>query len=380
MTEMAGYERPGFFGNGNRSKEITYSYGPQSWFDDTKAECLATESSVTMFDQSCYVKFRVEGRDACRILNHVSAGNVDVRAGKVVYTQWLNSRGGIEADVTITRLSETEFLVVTIAASQSRDMAWLKRNTPDDAHVVVTDITPGLPMLALMGPKSRDLLEKLSGSDLSNDAFPFGTSREIEIGYGSVRASRLTFVGELGWELYIPADLATHVFDRIVEVGAEFDLGHAGFFALNSLRMEKGYRHWGHDIGEEDTPRQAGLSFAVDYEKLEFIGRDALLAERDRGIPTKRLVQFRLPEGCRDMLYHEEPIWKDGDIVGSITSGGFGHRLDRSLGMGYVNCADGVSKAFLESNEFEIEIACERIPSEPSLQPFLDPKNLRIKV
>lgn len=379
MTEMAGYERPGFFARDGRSTEIGYSYGPQSWFDDTKAECLATESAVTMFDQSCYVKFRVEGRDACRVLNHVSAGNVDVPEGKVVYTQWLNPRGGIEADVTISRLSETEFLVVTIAASQARDMSWLKRHIPDDAHVVVTDVTPGLPMLAVMGPKSRDLLQRISGTDLSNEAFAFGTSQEIEIGYGTVRASRLTFVGELGWELYIPADFAPHVFDRIADAGEEFGLNHAGFFALNSLRMEKGYRHWGHDIGEEDTPKQAGLSFAVDYNKPEFIGRDALLRERDAGVPTKRLVQFKLPEGSRDMLYHEEPIWKDGQIVGSITSGGYGHRLERSMGMGYVNCTDGVTKDFLASGGFEIEIACARIPAEPSLQPFLDPKNTRIK-
>lgn len=203
--------------------------------------------------------------------------------------------------------------------------------------------------------------------------------QEIEIGYGTVRASRLTFVGELGWELYIPADFAPHVFDRIADAGEEFGLNHAGFFALNSLRMEKGYRHWGHDIGEEDTPKQAGLSFAVDYNKPEFIGRDALLRERDAGVPTKRLVQFKLPEGSRDMLYHEEPIWKDGQIVGSITSGGYGHRLERSMGMGYVNCTDGVTKDFLASGGFEIEIACARIPAEPSLQPFLDPKNTRIK-
>jgi len=380
MTEMSGYERPGFFAKDGRPTEIDYSFGPQSWFDDTKAECLQTQSSVTVFDQSCYVKFRVEGRDACKVLNEVSAGNVDVPVGKVVYTQWLNPRGGIEADVTITRLSETAYLVVTIAASQTRDMSWLRRHIPDDASVVVTDVTPGMPMLAVMGPNSRALLEKLSGADLSNEAFPFGTSQEIEIGYGTVRASRLTFVGELGWELYMPADFSAHVFDRLTEVGRDFDLGHAGFFALNSLRMEKGYRHWGHDIGEEDTPIEGGLSFAVDYNKSSFIGRDALLKQKEAGIPKKRLVQFQLPEGCQKMLYHEEPIRKDGEIIGSITSGGFGHRINRSLGMGYIHCEDGVSKDFINSGGFEVEIACEPIEVTTTFGSFYDPKNERIKV
>ncbi len=379
MTEAAGYERPGFFAREGRPTRIGYSYGPQSWFEDARAECLATQSAVTLFDQSCYVKFRVEGRDACAVLNRVSAGNVDVPPGKVVYTQWLNPRGGIEADVTITRLSETAYLLVTIAASQTRDLSWLRRHIPDDAAVVVTDVTPGLPMLALMGPKSRALLERLSGADLSNAAFPFGTSQKIAIGYAPVRASRLTFVGELGWELYIPADFAAHVFDRIVAAGPEFGLAHAGFFALNSLRIEKGYRHWGHDIGEEDTPLQAGLSFAVAYDKPDFIGRDALLRAREAGIPTRRLVQFQLPEGCRQMLYHEEPILKEGRIVGSVTSGGYGHRLDRSMGMGYVQAAGGVTGDFLASGGFEIEIACERYPATASLAPFLDPRGTRIK-
>ena len=382
MTEVAGYERPGFFARKGRPSDITYSYGPQSWFDDTREECLNTQSAVSLFDQSCYVKFRMEGADACKVLNRICAGNVDVPVGKVVYTQWLNERGGIEADITVTRLSETAFLIVSIAASQTRDFAWLRRHLPEEAHVVVTDVTAGLPMLALMGPKSRALLQRLSGEDLSNSAFPFGTSREIEIGYAVVRASRLTFVGELGWEIYIPADFALHVFDRIADAGQAFGLGHAGFFALNSLRMEKGYRHWGHDISEEDTPIEAGLSFAVDYDKPGgFIGYEALVKARAAGVPTKRLVQFQLePSASSVMLYHEEPIWKDGQIVGSITSGGYGYRIGRSLGMGYVHCPEGVTADYLASGGFEIEVACEKFKAEPSLRPFLDPKNERIKV
>ncbi|MFD0986268.1 GcvT family protein [Methyloligella solikamskensis] len=379
MTEAAGYERPGFFAGDGSSTEIGYSFGPQSWFDDAKRESLNTETNVTLFDQSCYVKFRVEGRDACKVLNHVSANNVDVEPGKVVYTQWLNERGGIEADVTITRLSETAYMVVTIVASQMRDFSWLQRHIPEDAHAIVTDVSPAMAMLALMGPKSRALLQKVSTADLSNEGFPFGTSREIEIGYAMVRASRLTYVGELGWELYIPSDFALHVFDRIVETGDEFGLQCGGFFAINSMRMEKAYRHWGHDIGEDDTPVEAGLSFAVDFDKPSgFIGQSAVVAQRQAGVPTKRLVQFQLSEiETPPLLYHEEPIWKDDKIVGSITSGGYGHRIGRSLGMGYVHCEDGVGKDFLRDGGFEIEVACERYSAEPSLSPFLDPSRSR---
>ncbi|MCB1435076.1 MAG: aminomethyltransferase family protein, partial [Alphaproteobacteria bacterium] len=292
MTEAAGYERPGFFATQGRSKKIEYSYGPQSWFEDVRKECLNTANNVTLFDQSCFAKFLLQGRDACDVLNRISAGNVDVPVGKVVYTQWLNERGGIEADVTITRQAEDAYLIVTVGASQTRDFSWLKRSIPADAHAIATDITSALPMMGLMGPKSRALLEAVSGSDFSNEAFPFGTSREIDLGYARVRASRLSYVGELGWELYMPAEFAGHVFEKIVEAGAGLGLTMGGFFAINSLRMEKGYRHWGHDIGEEDTPLQAGLGFAVAFDKPGgFIGRDALVRQRDAGPAERRLVQ-----------------------------------------------------------------------------------------
>lgn len=381
MTELAGHERPGFFRKDGLPRDIEYSYGPQNWFDVVGEECRHTASEASLFDQTCFAKFRVEGRDACIVLNRVCAGEVDVPAGKLVYTQWLNERGGIEADVTVVRLSETAFLVVTIAACQTRDLSWLRRAIPPDAHVVVTDVSPGLPMLALMGPKSRAILQAVSPDDLSNEAFPFATSREIEIGYARVRASRVTYVGELGWELYVPADVAAHVFDVLVEAGQAHGLRHAGFFAVNSLRMEKGYRHWGHDVGEEDTPLEAGLGFAVAFEKPGgFTGRDALLRARDRGTPTRRLVQIRLDGGrSAPLLYHEEPILKDGRIVGSVTSGGYGHRIGASLGMGYVQCAEGVDARFLRSGGFEVEVACERFPAQLQLGAFYDPKGERIR-
>jgi 4-methylaminobutanoate oxidase (formaldehyde-forming) len=380
MSEAAAFERPGFFAKEEADKEIGYSYGRQSWFDLCRAECQHTATAVSMFDQSCFAKFRVEGRDALRALNHICANDVDVPVGRLVYTQWLNERGGIEADLTVTRLSETSFLVVTGAPTQNRDFTWLRRHLPADAHVFAFDLTSGLPMLSLMGPGSRALLEHLTGEDFSNATFPFGTSREVEIGYARVRASRVTYVGELGWELYIPGEFAPAVFDRIIEAGADFNLRHAGYFAMNSMRMEKGYRHWGHDIGEEDNPLQAGLNFAVAYDKPGgFIGRDALLRHKAQGTPRRRLVQLALADPDGPMAYHEEPIWRGGKIIGSITSGAYGHRIGASLGMGYLNCESGVDAAFLNAEPLEVEIAWKRYPIRAQLKPWYDPANERVK-
>ena len=380
MTEAAGYERPGFFDAGNPQPQIRYSYGRQSWFDHCRAECRNTAEHVTLFDHSCFVKYAVEGRDALRVLSRVCANDIDVEPGRVVYTQWLNDSGGIEADVTVTRLDEASFLVVTIAVSQVRDLAWLKRQIPEGAHVFVRDISSGLPMLALMGPKSRALLASLSPDDLSDGAFPFATSREIELGYARVRASRLTFVGELGYELYVPAEFAAHVFDQLVEAGAAFGLQQGGYFAINSLRMEKGYRHWGHDIGEEDSPLQAGLSFAVAWDKPGgFIGREALLRQKSLGPVTRRLVQLRLAGTDAPLLYHHEPIYRDGVLVGSVTSGAYGHRVDASLGLGYVSCEEGVTNAWLAAGHFEIEVAWKRYPAQAQLGPWYDPKGERVR-
>ncbi len=379
MTEAAGWERPGYFATTYAEKQIEYSYGRQNWFATVGAECRNTAENVSVFDQSCFVKYAVDGRDAVHALNRICANDIDVTPGKLVYTQFLNERGGIEADVTVTRLAEESFLVVTVAASQVRDLTWIRRHLPDDAQVFVRDITSGLPMLSVMGPKSRALLQELSGTDLSNAAFPFATSQELEIGYARVRASRVTYVGELGWELYVPTEFAAHVFDRLIEAGAKHGLRQAGYFALNSLRMEKGYRHWGHDIGSEDTPLNAGLGFAVKLNKAGgFIGRDALLAQKEQGPITRRLVQLRLGDADAPLLYHEEPIWGDGRLIGSVTSGSYGHRIGASLGMGYVSHEGGVTAEFLAATKFEIEVAGKRHPATAQLAPQYDPKNSRV--
>jgi glycine cleavage system aminomethyltransferase T/glycine/D-amino acid oxidase-like deaminating enzyme len=380
MTEAAGFERPGFFAPGETAPQVRYSYGHPSWFEHTRAECRNTAEHVTLFDHSCFVKYGVQGADAVRVLGRVCANDIDVEPGRVVYTQWLNEAGGIEADVTVTRLAEDSFLVVTIAVSQVRDRSWLQRHIPEDARVFVTDLTSGLPMLALMGPKSRALLASLSPDDLGDAAFPFGTSREIEIGYACVRASRLTFVGELGYELYIPAEFAAHVFDQVVAAGAAHGLRQGGFFAINSLRMEKGYRHWGHDIGEEDSPLQAGLGFAVAWDKPGgFIGREALLRQKSQGPATRRLVLLQLGGQDAALMHHHEPLYRDGVLVGSVTSGAYGHRVDASLGMGYVSCAEGVTDAWLASGKLEVEVAWQRYPVRAQLGPWYDPRNARVR-
>ena len=273
--------------------------------------------------------------------------------------------------------------MVTGAAPQTRDLAWLKEHTPSDAHCVATDITSGLPMIAIMGPKSRALLERLSGADLSNAAFPFGTSREIEIGYARVRASRITYVGELGWELYIPTEFTAHVFETVWAAGQDFGLTPAGMHTMNNCRTEKAYRHWGHDIADEDTPLEAGLGFTIDWDKPGgFIGKDALVKQKASPVQPKRFVCLALEDNSKSapMIYHEEPIYRNGVIVGSTTSGAWGHRVDLSLGLGYVKNDAGVTKDWLETGRWEIELAWKRYPAKVQFQSFYDPKGERIKL
>jgi 4-methylaminobutanoate oxidase (formaldehyde-forming) len=378
--EMAGWERANWFAPTGVEPVYQYSYGKQNWFPYSAAEHEAVRTAVGVFDQSSFGKFLLEGPDAEAVLNQICANDVAVPVGKIVYTQWLNERGGIEADLTVTREAPDRYLVVTAAATQVRDLAWLRDHIPTDSRAIATDVTSAHAVLGVMGPNSRALLATLTPADLSNEAFPFGTSQIIDLGYARVRASRVTYVGELGWELYIPTEFATGVYDVLAEAGAGFGLRQAGYHALNSLRMEKGYRHWGHDISPDETPLEAGLGFAVRWNKPEgFIGRDALLAQREHGLP-QRLAQFALHDRDR-LLYHNEPIWRDDVLVGRITSGMYGHTLDASLGMGYVGDADGgvVDRDYVLSGRYEIEVAGERVPADVSLDPLYDPTSSRVK-
>jgi 4-methylaminobutanoate oxidase (formaldehyde-forming) len=377
--EMAGWERPNWYAPDGLAPDYRYSYGRQNWFEHSAEEHQAVRDNVGLFDQSSFGKFVVEGPDAEAVLNRICANNVAVPVGRIVYTQWLNDRGGIEADVTVTREAEDRYLVVTAASTQTRDLSWLRRSIPGEARAFVFDATSSYAVLGVMGPASRRLLARLTGEDLSNEAFPFATSRIIDLAYARVRASRITYVGELGFELYIPTEFAQAAFDEIVMEGSGLGLRLAGYHAMNSLRLERAYRHWGHDITDEDTPLEAGLGFAVAWSKPGgFVGRDALLRQREDGV-KRHLVQLALLDEVR-LLYHNEPIWRDGLLVGRVTSGMFGHTLGRPVGLGYIHAGGSrVTNEYVEAGRYEIEVAGERIPGKVSLKPFYDPAGLRMR-
>jgi 4-methylaminobutanoate oxidase (formaldehyde-forming) len=300
---------------------------------------------------------------------------MSVPVGKIVYTQFLNAKGGIEADVTVTRLSETAFLVVTPAATRLADETRLRRFA-GDLSVTITDVTAGEGVLAVMGPRSRDLLQRVSPADFSNETNPFGTAQEIEIGLGLARVHRVSYVGELGWEVYVSSDMAGHVFETLREAGRDLDLKLCGMHMMDCCRIEKAYRHFGHDITGEDHVMDAGLGFAVDTGKSDFIGRDAVLARRETG-PKSRLVQFLLRDP-EPLLYHYEPICRDGQIVGYISSGAYGHHLGGAVGLGYVPC-EGESAADVLASDYEIEVAGTRVAATASLKPLYDPKSERVR-
>ena len=375
--ETAGWERPNWFANDGQTREYQYSYGKQNWHDNMRAECDAVRNAVGLFDQSSFAKFVVRGSEALEVLEQLSANLIDVAPGRGVYTQWLNERGGIEADLTVTRLASDEFWVVTSAASQTRDWAWLRRACRGRS-VEISDITDDWSVLGVMGPHSRDLLQTISNLDLSDESFPFGSMNLVNIRGVPCNALRMSYVGELGWELYVPADQAPSVYEEIVAAGDSFGLRHAGFHAMNSLRLEAGYRHWGHDISDEDTPLEAGLGFAVAWEKPGgFTGREALLAQKEQP-RTKRLIQFRI-EDPELISYHDDPIFRDGVYVGRTTGGMWSHTQDRCLSMAYLNNPGGVDQVWLDSGDWQIEIGTRRRTVTPSIRSFYDPTNTKVR-
>ncbi|MEM9278368.1 MAG: FAD-dependent oxidoreductase [Pseudomonadota bacterium] len=376
MGEIAGWERANWFANEGQEREYRYSWKRQNWFENSAAEHKAVRENVGMYDMSSFGKIRVEGKDAESFMNYVGGGNYSVPVGKIVYTQFLNNRGGIEADVTVTRLSETCYLVVTPAATRQADQAWMMRHV-GDYNVVITDVTAGEGVLAVMGPKSRELLQKVSANNFSNEINPFGTAQDVEIGMGLARVHRVTYVGELGWEIYVSADMAGHVFETLYEAGQDMDLKLCGMHMMDSCRIEKAFRHFGHDITCEDHVLEAGLGFAVKKDKPDFIGREAVLKKQEEGLKM-RLVQFRLTDP-EPLLYHNEPVIRDGEIVSYITSGNYGHTLGGAIGMGYVPC-EGESAAQVLESSYEVEVAGSRVKAEASLKPMYDPKSERVKV
>ena len=373
---VAGWERANWFATGGVEPRYVYTYGRPSWFPCAAAEHRAVREGVGLFDQSSLAKLLLQGPGATAVLQRLCANDVDVALGRIVYTQMLNARGGIECDLTVTRLADDTYLVVTIAAAATHDADWIRQGIAG-ARATLTDVTSAFTVLGVMGPRSRDLLARVTPADLSNAAFPFGSAREIEVGYAIVRATRITYVGELGWELYVPTEFALGVHETLVAAGEDLGLRHAGYHAMDSLRLEKGYRSWGHDIGADDTPLEAGLGFAVAFKKDAFMGREALLRQRDRGL-ARRLLMFTL-QHPEPLLLGDEPIWRDGVLVGRITSGAYGHTLGRAVGMGYVSHPDGVDPAFVRSARWELEIATERVPAIAHLQPPYDPASARVR-
>ena len=377
--ESGGWERPNWYAPEGVEPVYEYTYGRQNWFEHSAAEHRACREGAAYFDQTSLAKLLVQGPDACAVLNRISSADVDVEPGTSVYTTWLNDRGGIEADLTVNRLDEERFLVVTAFSTQVKDANWITRHTPDGARVTVTDVTSGYAVLGVFGPKARDIVAPLTDADLSNEAFPFGTLQEIDLAYARAIAVRRTYMGELGWELYVPTEFALGAFDALWESGAPAGLTPAGHHAMNSLRMEKAYRHWGDDIGDEDTPLEAGLSWGVAFDKPGgFIGHDALVAQREAGV-IRRLVQFRLDDP-EPLLYHDEPVLRDGHLVGRITSGMYGHTVGAALGMSYVDCEPGTPRAQVIEGTFEVDVNGVRVPATASYRPFYDPDSLRTRL
>ena len=379
FAASSGWEYPEWFADPGTHPEIEIGWGRDASFPLQVAEHRAVREAVGMLDMSLMAKFMVQGRDAARVLNLVSANDVDVPVGRIVYTQWLNHQGGIEADLTVTRLGDERFLVVVTDLIHRRIAPWIERHTPDGAHVTVTDVTSGTTLMTVQGPRSRELLERLSSADLSNDAFPYLTAREIDLHYARVLAMRVTYVGELGWELHVPAELALTVYDALMEAGPDLGYRNVGMGALGSLRLEKAYRDYGLDIDNTDTPLDVGLGFAVAWDKPGgFIGRDALLAARIPGPPKRRIVQL-LVEDPEPLLYGSEPVLRDGRWLGYVRAAAYGHTLGGAVGLAMLEDEAGLPAAAVDGVRFEVDIAGTRFPARASIRPMYDPDRIRIK-
>jgi 4-methylaminobutanoate oxidase (formaldehyde-forming) len=379
FREVSGWESPDWYGPPGAAPDPgPLTWGRPSWFVRWQEEHRAARERVIVMDMSFMGKFLVEGSDAGRILNRISGNQVDGAAGFITYTQWLNEGGTLEADLTVTRLAEERYLIVVTDTMVRHAETWLKRHIPQDAHAAVTDVTSAYGQLNVQGPNSRALLQKLTSADLSNTAFPFRTAREIDLGFARVLCIRITYLGELGYELYIPAEQAVHVYDRIIPAGEEFGLTHAGLKALASLRMEKGYRDYGHDIDNTDGPYEVGLGFALDLKKPEgFIGKEAVLAQKARGPLTRRLVQV-LVKDPQPLMFHAELVHREGVPVGYVRAASYGHTLGGAVGLAMIEPKVVVDEAYLGSGHWEVDIAGRLYPAVVSARPLYDPQMKRI--
>lgn len=383
FRDVSGWEGADWYAPEGIAPEVEkLSWGRMNWFPYWEAEHKNARANVILMDMSFMSKFLVQGRDAGRVLNHISANNVNTEIGIITYTQWLNHDGKLEADLTVTKLAEDKFLVVVTDTMHRHAETWMKRNIPDDAHAFVTDVTSSFGQLNVQGPKSRELLQLLTTIDLSNEAFPFRTAREIDIGYARVLCIRITYLGELGYELYIPAEQATHVYDRIIETGIaapHLGLKHAGLKALASLRLEKGYRDYGHDIDNTDDPYECGLGFAVDLNKPDgFIGKEAVLKKKAQGPLKRRLVQV-LVKDPEPLLFHAEIVRHNGKPVGYVRAGSYGFTLGGAVGLAMIEANEPIDTQYLQNGQWDIEINGKHYPAMVSLKPLYDAEMKRIK-
>ena len=377
--EKLGWERPNWFAPEGQAAKDEYSFERQNWFTAVGAEHRAARERVAIFDQSSFAKFRLQGTDAVRALSWICANDIDTAVGSVVYTQMLNQHGGIECDLTVMRIAEDEFYLVTGTGFVTHDFNWINRNIPADCDdLQFEDVTSNWAVMSLMGPRARDLLQPLVGEDISNSTFAFATMRELAISGAMLRVLRVSYVGELGWELHVPVENAATVYELIMQSGKEHGIANAGYRAIESLRLEKGYRAWGADIGPDYTPLEAGLGWAVNLNnERSFIGREAFLAQKQKPL-GKSLAAFTVADK-KVVLLGRETIFRDGERVGWLSSAGWGYTLETNIGYGYVRRAEGVDKDFLLAGNYELEVATERVPCEIHLQPLYDPKMERIK-
>jgi glycine cleavage system aminomethyltransferase T/glycine/D-amino acid oxidase-like deaminating enzyme len=379
FKEVSGWESPDWYGTpGTKPDPGALTWGRPSWFSRWQQEHHAARQNVILMDMSFMGKFLVQGRDAGGCLNRISGNQVDGAAGVITYTQWMNESGTLEADLTVTKLSDDRYLVVVTDTMVRHAETWMKRNIPDGAHALVADVTSAYGQLNVQGPNSRALLQKLTTTDLSSTEFPFRSAREIDIGFARVLCIRITYLGELGYELYIPAEQAVHVYDRLIEAGREFGLVHAGLKALSSLRMEKGYRDYGHDIDNTDVPYETGLGFALDLKKPGgFIGKDAVLAHRAKGPLTRRLVQV-LVKDPEPLMFHAEVVRRDGVPVGYVRAASYGHTLGGAVGLVMIEPKVPVDEAFLNGGQWQVDIAGKPYPAIVSAKSLYDPELKRI--
>lgn len=376
--EKLGWERPNWFAREGEEPRDVYSYGRQNWFEAVGEEHRAVRERAAIFDQSSFAKFFVTGPDALAALTWICANDVDRAVGALIYTQMLDARGGIQCDLTVARIGENEFYIVTGTGFATHDYSWIERNIPAGLDVALIDVTSSFATFSLMGPRARDILSAVTGDDVSNTGFPFGACRQITIGDATLRALRITYVGELGWELHVPSEYAPSVYKRLMEAGAAHGLVNAGYRAIDSLRLEKGYRAWGADIGPDYTPFQAGLGWAVKLKKnVPFLGREALTEQQ--GAPLKkRLACFTLDDPDV-VLLGRETIYRNGERVGWLSSAGWGYTLATNIGYGYLRHPGGVDEAFIDNGDYELEVSTARIPCRIHRHVLYDPKMERVK-